>query len=112
HWEKDITSNKELIDSLRQRIYNLELIQSQLLTDYQDTERLSRLAERQRIAEILHDSLGHELTAAHLSLKAYKALLGTNRIDQANMTLSKAEQRLENALHQLKDSVKYIEPNL
>lgn len=111
-WTKDNAYNKELTDSLRRQIYELELVQSQLLSDYKDTERMSRLAERQRIAEILHDSLGHELTATHLSLKAYKTLLENNKQHQAQKTLLKIEQRLEYSLKQLKDSIKYIEPNL
>ncbi|KLE16541.1 histidine kinase [Clostridium sp. C8] len=112
HWERESTSNKNIMDHLRQHIYDLELVQSQLLSDYQDTDRISRLTERQRIAEVLHDSLGHELTAAHLSLKAYKSLIKSKQFERANITFSKSEKRLENALHQLKSSVKSIEPNL
>ncbi len=110
YWEKESIFNKEINDHLRQRVYELESIQAQLLSDYKDTERISRLTERQRIAEILHDNLGHELTAAHLSLKAYKTLLASSQQKKADETLAKAGQRLENALEQLKDSVKHIEP--
>jgi len=112
YWEKESNTSKDTIDHLRQCIYDLELVQSHLLSDYQDTERISRLTERQRIAEILHDDLGHDLTAAHLSLRAYKTLLGSNNLSKANLTLEKVEERLENALTQLKASVKHIEPNL
>ena len=112
NWDKESNSSKNTIDHLRQHIYDLEFVQSKLLSDYQDTDRISRLTERQRIAEVLHDNLGHELTAAHLSLKAYKALMATNQLERANVTLNKSEKRLENALHQLKSSVKSIEPNL
>lgn len=97
-------------DVLRSRIYELESIQAQLLADYRDTERISRLTERQRISEILHDHLGHELTAAHLSLKAHRALLGMKQMEQADRSLSMAEERLEQALEQLKISVKRLEP--
>jgi signal transduction histidine kinase len=111
-WSKDNVYNIDLTDSLRRRIYELELVQSHLLSDYQDTERISRLTERQRIAEILHDSLGHELTAAHLSIKAYKTLLEHNKQNQAQRTLEKIEKKIEYSLEQLKDSVKYIEPTV
>ncbi len=110
YWEKDNRVNKNINDNLRLRIYELESIQAQLLSDYQDTERISRLTERHKIAEILHDNLGHELTAAHLSLKAYKTLLSSNQLQPALLQLNKTEQRLENALSQLKDTVKTIEP--
>jgi signal transduction histidine kinase len=109
-WSKDSIGDKEQLDSLRKRIYELELIQAQLLMDYKDTERISRLTERQRIAEILHDTLGHELTAAHLQVKAYKTLIDNNRHEQAQKTLIKIENKIEYSLTQLKDSVKYIEP--
>lgn len=109
-WSKDHFNNIEITDQLRRRIYELEFVQSRLLSDYQDTERISRLTERQRIAEILHDSLGHELTAAHLSMKAYKTLLENNKPKQAQKTLNKIEEKIEYSLAQLKDSVKYIEP--
>jgi|SRR5690554_1639487 len=98
-------------DYLRNRIYNLESIQTKLLSDYKDTEKLSRLTERQKIAEILHDNLGHELTASHLSLKASKTLFISNQNKKALESLNKAELRLQNALNQLKESVKSIEPN-
>ncbi|WP_313339657.1 histidine kinase [Sedimentibacter sp.] len=109
-WSRDNAYNINLTDNLRRRIYELEQVQSHLLSDYQDTERISRLTERQRIAEILHDSLGHELTAAHLSIKAYKALIDNNKQEQAQNTLKKVEKKIEHSLKQLKDSVKYIEP--
>lgn len=111
-WSRDNAYNINLADDLRRRIYELEHVQSHLLSDYQDTERISRLTERQRIAEILHDSLGHELTAAHLSIKAYKALIENNKHEQAENTLKKVEEKIEYSLKQLKDSVQYIEPLL
>lgn len=81
-----------------------------MLADYQDTETISRLTERQRIAEILHDNLGHELTAAHLSLRAYQTLIENNKPDQAQEALRKAEGKVGNTLNQLKDSIRYIKP--
>ncbi|HHX11525.1 MAG TPA: hypothetical protein GX731_01790 [Clostridiales bacterium] len=107
---KENASNKEQEDNLRRHIYELELDRVHLLSDYQDTERISRLSERQRIAEILHDSLGHELTAAHLSLKAYKTLLENNKTEHASKALDKVEDKLVYSLEQLKSSVKNIEP--
>jgi len=109
-WERESNTNKEIIDHLRQHIYELESLQSRLLSEYQYTEQISRLTERQRIAEILHDNLGHELTAAHLSLKAYKALLDSGQLNRAEETFIKAQERLENGLKQLKESVSHLEP--
>lgn len=112
YWSKSRAESNELTDDLRRRIYELELTQARLLADYQDAEKLSRLTERQRIAEMLHDDLGHELTAAQLSLRAYKTLLESGQIEKANETLPKIEQKLDYSLTQLKETVKQIEPTL
>lgn len=109
-WEKESNTNKELSDNLRERIYELEQTQYLLLMDNQDTEKVSRLSERQRMAEILHDNLGHELTAAHLSLKASNTLLNQDHLEKAKITLKNSEKRLDNALHQLKSTVSSLEP--
>lgn len=108
-WERESRRYQENADELRSRIYQLEETQANLLLDYQDTERMSRLAERQRIAEILHDNLGHELTAAHLSLKAADTII-QNEDTPARMPIRKSMERLENSLRQLKESVRQLEP--
>lgn len=110
HWEKEHQKNEMTNDHFRRRIYELESNQAQLLADVQATERISQLNERQRIAEILHDSLGHELTAAHLSLIAYKTLRDNGLVERAEKTLTKTKKRLEGALIELKETVKRIEP--
>ena len=102
HWSKDEQYLNEKNDRLRKKIYDLELVQSHLLSDYHDTEKIARLTERQKIAEHLHDNLGHELTGAHLSLKAYKTLLTQNKQKQAKMLLEKVEEKLTSSLEQLK----------
>lgn len=110
YWSKEHHSRNEETDRLRKRIYELEHVQSQLLADYQDTEKISRLTERQKIAEHLHDNLGHELTGAHLSLKAYKTLMKQEKGEQAEKLLEKIEEKIHSSLAQLKETVKHIEP--
>ena len=108
-WDRESRKHQENADELRSRIYQLEETQANLLLDYQDTERMSRLTERQRIAEILHDNLGHELTAAHLSLKAADTII-QGEDTPAKIPLRKSMERLESSLRQLKESVRQLEP--
>ena len=108
-WKKDTLSQRQNTDNLRRRIYELEETQANLLLDYQATEQLTRLTERHRIAEILHDDLGHELTAAHLSLKAAAVILD-NENTKAGDSVKKSMKRLENGLTRLKESVSQLEP--
>ncbi|MCK9288082.1 MAG: histidine kinase [Sphaerochaetaceae bacterium] len=110
-WKKEQHKLQQSCDELRLKVYKLEQNETNLLSDYRDTQRLSALTERQRIAENLHDNLGHELTAAHLSLKATGTLLRQHAIDQAITTQQKAELRLDKALEQLKEAVMHLEPD-
>jgi len=109
-WDRDSKLLRAEGDRMRQIIHRMEATEAHLLSDAQDTQRLSRLAERQHIAEILHDNLGHELTGAHLTVKAIGTLLEHNEVDQARQYQFKAEQRLESALRQLKTTVSRIQP--
>jgi signal transduction histidine kinase len=110
-WERQRTELQDEVNVLHQRIHGMTQNEEHLLRDQYNVERLSRLTERQRIAEILHDNLGHELTAAHVTLKASGALLDQGNNDNARLLLQKAQQRLGAALGQLRKAVQQIEPN-
>lgn len=110
-WERQRTELQEEISVLHQRLHGMTQNEEHLLRDQYNVEQLSRLTERQRIAEILHDNLGHELTAAHVTLKASGLLLNKGCNDDARLLQQKAEQRLGAALGQLRKAVQQIEPN-
>ncbi|MFP4177222.1 MAG: sensor histidine kinase [Acholeplasmataceae bacterium] len=97
-------------DGLRKRIYELELRQDGLMKDMTSTEQDAVMAERRRVSEMLHDDLGHELTGAHLALKAYAHLSGRDDAKAEEM-LSSALQRLDRALTRLKETVHATEPS-
>ncbi|HCG62942.1 MAG: hypothetical protein A2Y31_10135 [Spirochaetes bacterium GWC2_52_13] len=109
-WEKQRVRLENEVDSLRQHLHEMTQTEEHLLTDQYATEQVSRLLERQRIAEILHDNLGFELTAALLSVKAAGTLLTQHQFDKALESQQKAEGRLANAMTQLKTAVRQIEP--
>lgn len=109
-WERQRTELQTEVDALHQRIHAMTQQEEHLLRDQYGIEHVSRLTERQRIAEILHDNLGHELTAAHVTLKASGALLAKGDPVKAHAMQQKAEQRLGSALGQLRIAVQQIEP--
>ncbi|NBK22413.1 MAG: hypothetical protein EOM68_10345 [Spirochaetia bacterium] len=96
-------------DALRLHLHRLEEEQVHLLLDYQDAQQLSRLEERSHIAQILHDSLGHELTGAHLSGKMVRSLLERGEVDRARESQDKVIDRLERSLGHLKMAVRDLE---
>lgn len=109
-WNTESRGLYEEADNLRQKLYRMEQTELQLLSEYQSTARLSQLKERQRLAEQLHDNLGHELTAAHLSIKAVGTLLQLGESAKAGRAQEKAAERLDAALQQLKKAVSRLEP--
>ena len=111
YWQQETMEHIEEADQLRNQIYQLEQTQFQLLSDYQKTEDLLRIEERHRLAEILHDQLGHELTAADLAQKAGSALLKSGKRDEAEKMMETSSQRLHVALMKLKKAVQTIEPD-
>ncbi len=96
-------------DALRLHLHRLEEEQVRLLMDYQDAQQLSQLEERSHIAQILHDSLGHELTGAHLSAKMVRSLLEKGAVERAKESQDKVIDRLERSLGQLKMAVRDLE---
>ncbi|MDD4302753.1 MAG: histidine kinase [Sphaerochaeta sp.] len=110
-WELERMQLIKEADEYRMRTHHLEAETEHLLLDYADAQYLSRLQEREQIAQILHDSLGHELTAAHLSVKALDMLLERGDVEKAKVSQEKIEQRLSSALAQLKLAVRQLEPD-
>lgn len=108
-WRKDHAHHWQREYQLRKRVYEQEEMENILLGEQKHLEMMSRLKERQRIAEVLHDELGHELTAAHLSLKA-GLTLSTKENRKAEEALQKSLLRLEGGLTKLKEAVTQIEP--
>lgn len=109
-WERQRTALQLEVDTSRQHLHKLEEEEQLLLRDQYSIQQVSRLTERQRIAELLHDNLGHELTAAHLTLKATGTLISQHETEKALILQKQAEQRLGQAMKQLRFAVQHIEP--
>jgi two-component system, NarL family, sensor histidine kinase DesK len=69
-----------------------------------EIERLSREAERERIARDLHDLLGHTLTVITVKLDLARRLLSHDS-DRARNEIVEAEQTARNALAEVREAV-------
>ncbi len=67
-------------------------------------ERLAATQERNRVAENIHDGLGHALTVVQMQVKAARAVLQVD-VARADGVLAKAQQQAEEALAEVRRSV-------
>ncbi len=107
-WQDATSKSVATIDALRKTLYHTEKKHHDIIEEQQETTRIAVLTERDRIAQQLHDDLGHELTAGLLSLKAHQTLLNNDALDED--TLKEALKRFENATTQLKNTVHNTKP--
>jgi signal transduction histidine kinase len=78
------------------------------LRDYAtQAERLATAQERNRVARDIHDGLGHSLTVVQMQVKAARAVLPTDP-GKADEVLAKAQEQAENALAEVRRSVKAL----
>jgi signal transduction histidine kinase len=78
------------------------------LRDYAtQAERLATAQERNRVARDIHDGLGHSLTVVQMQVKAARAVLPTDP-GKADEVLAKAQEQAENALSEVRRSVKAL----
>jgi signal transduction histidine kinase len=78
------------------------------LRDYAaQAERLATAQERNRVARDIHDGLGHSLTVVQMQVKAARAVLPTDPA-KADEVLSKAQDQAENALTEVRRSVRAL----
>jgi signal transduction histidine kinase len=78
------------------------------LRDYAaQAERLATAEERNRIARDIHDGLGHSLTVVQMQVKAARAVLQSDPA-KADAVLAKAQQQSEEALAEVRRSVRAL----
>jgi len=98
-WRDEIVSRTKMIDALRQKTYALENEKESLMASQSELSRISILSERDRIAQKLHDDLGHELTASLLALRAYETIHENASLDERFIAL---KSRIESSVEALK----------
>jgi signal transduction histidine kinase len=106
-WSQDRIKTTHTIDALRESVYQSEIEREHLLQDQHELSRLSVLSERDRIAQKLHDDLGHELTGALLALRAFESIHKETINDQSFQAL---KTRLQKSVESLKTTVHHTRP--
>ncbi|MGB3300586.1 MAG: histidine kinase [Phormidesmis sp.] len=94
---------------IRQRQYILDLNQ-RLQSQAQLTAEMIKLKERNELAEAMHDTLGHTLTASIVSLEGV-ALLWQKRPGEAIALLNSVRSQLQAGLGDIRKTVRNLKTN-
>ncbi len=108
-WTQETKRYQREADRQRRDRYVLEKLKEELLLANAQGALLAELSERNRIAQQLHDEVGHELTASVLALQAYEQLLKEDD-SAAEEMFSEAQQRLNNSAAYLRETVHNLKP--
>jgi len=106
-WERELVQKRVLRDTEAGKYYELEHLQSDLMTTLPQIERMTAVAERARIARDIHDNAGHEIVAAYISLQTARGLLdgadadGLELYDAALERLNKGVNQIRETAHNL-----------
>ncbi len=108
-WSIDTSKYRKDLDKQRYDRYQLEAIKGELLVANSQVARIAELRERNRIAQELHDNVGHELTAALLALQAFEQLW-KEADPLAGDMFQQSKERLSNSAVQLRETVHNMKP--
>ncbi|MPW25455.1 sensor histidine kinase [Alkalibaculum sp. M08DMB] len=102
---------KEESDIERRRRYEAENLNKEFLSLREEVFQMVELAERNRIAQQLHDDVGHELTGAVLGLQAFESIIEELELESYEKELfQKAKQRVDNSATVLRQTVHNMKP--
>ncbi len=110
-WSLETNMYRQEADTQRRDRYELENLKAELLMANVRVARMAELTERNRIAQELHDNVGHELTGAVLAIKAFEQLwkekdpLAVDMFSQAKERLNKSALYLRQTAHNIKPMV-------
>ncbi len=96
-------------DLERKQRYEVESLKNELLSANQEVALLAETTERNRIAQQLHDNVGHELAGALIALQAYKKL-AENGDKRAGEMLENVLRRVEDSSVKLRETVYQLRP--
>lgn len=91
------------INEMYQKKLNHELIIKNYLTD-----RNARLEERENISRSIHNSVGHSITAAIMTLDAADMVLDASP-DKAREKINKANERMRGSLNSIRQAVRVLD---
>lgn len=106
--QKQIIS--ETVNELQRKKDELEVANEKLKKANQEIEKNTLLKERTRIAREIHDTVGHALTNALISIEVGEKLFKSEP-DQAKGKLLHAKQQIQNGVKDIRKSVKLLKEN-
>lgn len=101
---------KTAADRERRQRYELEKLRNELIVVNNEVGKLAEATERNRIAQQLHDNVGHELAGALIAIQTYKRLQ-ENQDDRAQDMLENVVKRIEESSVTLRETVYKLKPN-
>lgn len=102
---------KEESDTERRGRYEAESLNRELLSLQEEVLRMAELSERNRIAQQLHDDVGHELTGAVLGLQAFESMIEEKELDHYESEIfDKAKERVYKSATVLRQTVHNMKP--
>jgi len=102
-WENEFSQKLIIRDEKAGEYYELESVQSDIMTTLPQIERMTVVAERARIARDLHDNAGHEIVAAYLSLQTARGLFDGADEDALEL-YDAAMERLSNGVTKIRET--------
>jgi len=108
-WSLEAKIYQQDSDLQRRERYEIERFKEELLLSNIQAAHMAELSERNRIAQELHDDVGHELTAAVLGFQAFEQLWKKGDPIAEEMFV-KAKERLSNSAFQLRETVHNMKP--
>lgn len=108
-WTIERNLYRQEADQQRRDRYELEELKGELILANAQVARMAEISERNRIAQKLHDDVGHEITAAILALQAFEQLWKEEDKVAEEMFL-KAKERLFNSSLYLRETVHNMKP--
>lgn len=102
---------KKESDYERRIRYDVERLNLELLSDQEEILQMTELTERNRIAAMLHDDVGHELTGAVLGLQVLDVMLKPYELGNSEAEqLLKVKNRVNSSAQILRQTVHNMKP--
>lgn len=106
-WEMSI--HQEVNENRSKRLM-LEEQQAQTIAQASKAAALAETAERERIAQDIHDHVGHEIAGALIALQTIEKLMERDQLEDARALLPQAVHRVRQASVHLRDTVHNLKP--
>ena len=105
-WERELL--EKAIEDRGERL-KLESSYEAAARETQNTAKLAEMAERSRIAQDIHDHVGHEISGASIALQTAIKLYEKND-ERAKALLEQSAKRLDAAAESLREAVHNLKP--